>query len=65
MLSSNDASDGLIKHLRGRNPPNFAISDSWVFKKFILDVESFAKVLQIFKTCSLVNNILCEKLVFH
>ena len=41
---------------------NFTISDSWFLKKFILVVETFAKVLRIFETCILVRNNLCRKL---
>ena len=45
------------------NPPNCTILDSWDFEKNLLVVKPFLKALQIFQTCVLVNNNLCEKLV--
>ena len=39
-----------------RNPPNCIILDNWVFENVILSYEPFAKALQIFETCVLVNN---------
>ena len=39
------------------------IWDKWVFENFILADEPFAKALQLFKTCSSVNDNLCGKLV--
>ena len=45
------------------NPPNCTILDSLVFDDFILDDGLFAKVLRSLKTCLLVNNNLCRKLV--
>ena len=46
-----------------RNFPNRAILDSWVFDNFILIFEPFAKALQIFEICVLVNNNLCRNSV--
>ena len=34
-----------------RNPPKCTILDNWVFEDFVLADETFAKDLQIFKTC--------------
>ena len=39
------------------------ILDNWDFENFILAYEPFSKALLIFKTCVLVNNSLCGKLV--
>ena len=46
-----------------RNPVGCTILSSWVFDKFILLDELFAKYLRSFETCVLVNNNLCEELV--
>ena len=46
-----------------RNPIGCTILSSWVFDKFILLDELFAKYLRSFETCVLVNNNLCEELV--
>ena len=46
-----------------RNPVGCTILSSWVFDKFILLDELFAKYLRSFETCVLVNNNLYEKLV--
>ena len=41
-----------------RNPPDYIISDSWVFHNFISDDELFAKALWSLETClSVINNI--------
>ena len=41
-----------------RNPPDYIISDSWVFHNFISDDELFAKALGSLETClSVINNI--------
>ena len=45
------------------NPPCFIIIDNWVFKKFLLTDEPFAKPLQSQETCVLVNNNLQVRLV--
>ena len=45
-----------------RNPPDCPILYNWVFDKFILAEELFAKSLWSFKNCVLVNNKLCGKL---
>ena len=39
-----------------RNPPYYPILYHWAFDNFILDVDLFAKALQCFKTCVLINN---------
>ena len=44
-------------------PPDSIILDNWVFENFLLADKPFAKVLQIFETCVLVNNNLCGKLI--
>ena len=46
-----------------KNPPNFPILCNWVFDNFILSDEPFAKALQSFETCILVNKNSCEKLL--
>ena len=46
-----------------RNPLKCIILDDWVFENVILANKTFAKALQIFETCVLVNNNLCGKLV--
>ena len=46
-----------------RNPPNYTILDNWVSENFVLADKPFAKALQIFGTCVLVNSNLCRKLV--
>ena len=46
-----------------QNPTNCTILDNQVFENFILADEPFAKPLQIFETCVLVNKISCGKLV--
>ena len=46
-----------------RNPSECVILDSWVFARLILAVKLFAKDLERFATCLLVNNNLCGKLV--
>ena len=46
-----------------RNPPDCIILDNWVFDRLISINELFAKALQRFATCLLVNNNLCEKWV--
>ena len=43
-----------IKKLK--NSPTRTILDNWVFEKFPLADEPFAKALLIFETCVLVNN---------
>ena len=43
-----------IKKLK--NSPTRTILDNWVFEKFTLADEPFAKALLIFETCVLVNN---------
>ena len=43
--------------------PNCTVLDNWVFENFMLADERFAKDLDGLKTCVLVNNDLCEKLV--
>ena len=45
-----------------RNPLKCIILDDWVFENVILANKTFAKALQIFETCVLVNNF-CGKLV--
>ena len=45
-----------------KNSPDYPILCSWVFYYFILADESFAKALQSFEHCALVNNNLCGKL---
>ena len=45
------------------NPPHCIILENWVFEKFILADEQFAKALRIVQTCVGVNNNLCGKLV--
>ena len=45
-----------------RNPPDGSILCNWVFDNFILADEPFAKALQSFETCVLVNNNLFRKL---
>ena len=47
----------------GIYPCNCTILDNWVFEKFILTDELFAKDLQIFETFVSVNNNLWGKLV--
>ena len=54
---SNDPK-GLTKHY-----PDYPILSKWVFDNFILADELFTKALRKFKTCALVNNNLCGKLV--
>ena len=39
-----------------KNPPDCIILDHWVFDNLILADELFAKALQRFETCVLVNN---------
>ena len=46
-----------------RNPPNYTILDNWVSENVISADKPFAKALQIFGTCVLVNSNLCGKLV--
>ena len=46
-----------------RNPPDYIILDNWVFDNLISVDELFAKTLQRFATCLLVNNNLWAKLV--
>ena len=46
-----------------KGPPDCPNLCSWVFEKFILADKPFANVLRIFKTCVLVKNSLCGKLV--
>ena len=46
-----------------KNAPDCPISDDRVFDNFVLADEPFAKVSQSLKTCVLVNNNLCGKLV--
>ena len=43
-----------------KNPPDCYILRDWVFDDFILADESFAKALQSFEACALVNNIYSE-----
>ena len=43
-----------------RSLPNCIMLDSWVFENFILADEPFAKPLEFFETCVLVNNNLWE-----
>ena len=45
------------------NLPNCTILNNWVFQNFTLADEPFAKALQSFKICVLVNNNLLEKLL--
>ena len=45
------------------NPANCTSLNNWVFENFILANKPFAKALQIFETCILVNNDLRGKLV--
>ena len=44
-----------------KNPPDCPILWNWVFESVILPEELFAKTLQSFETCLLINN-LCRKL---
>ena len=53
---------GAIAYSKPINPPD-CILDNWVSENFIITDEPFAKSLQIFETCILVNNNLCGKLV--
>ena len=46
-----------------KNLPNCTIWDSWIFEKFILADEPFARALRVFETCVLINTNLSEKLV--
>ena len=41
----------LAQMIKGRNPPNCIILDSWVCESFKLAVEPFAKALRILETC--------------
>ena len=45
-----------------KNPPDCPILCNWVLDSFIIAAEPFAKALQSFETCILVNNDLCGKL---
>ena len=45
-----------------KNSPGCTILYNWVFDNFILAEELFAKALQSFETCVLVNKSLCENL---
>ena len=49
-----------LKSLPKNPPPNCYILRDWVFDDFILADESFAKALQSFEACALVNNIYSE-----
>ena len=46
-----------------KNSSGYPILYNWVFDNFILAEEPFAKVLQSFRTCILLNSSLCGKLV--
>ena len=46
-----------------KNFPDCPMLCNWVFDNFIIADELFAKVLRSLKTCILVNNNLCGKLV--
>ena len=46
-----------------RNPLNYTILDSYVFKSFILADEPFVKALRVLATCALIKNNLCGTLV--
>ena len=48
-----------------KNPHNFNILDSSVFKKSMSTTDPFVKFSQIFKTCVLMNNNSFGKLVHH
>ena len=48
-----------------KNPHNFNILDSSVFKKSMSTTDPFAKFSRIFKTCVLMNNNSFGKLVHH
>ena len=45
------------------NSPSGALLDIWIFGNVILADEAFAKALKTLKTCVLVTNNLCGKLV--
>ena len=46
-----------------KNPPDCPILCNWVFDSFVLAKELFGKALGSLKTCVLVNNNLCRKLL--
>ena len=48
-----------------KNPLDCPILCNSVFDNFILDDERFAKALQDFETCVVVNNNLCRRLKQH
>ena len=60
-IKGNPVFNNSPKHLP-RNPPDYPILCNWVFYNFILADEPFAKALQSFETCVLVNNNLSRKL---
>ena len=45
-----------------KNPPDSTILFNWVSESFMLTEKLFAKALESFETCVLVNNNLCGKL---
>ena len=45
-----------------KNSPDYPILCNWVFDKFVLADEPFAKAAGSFVTCILINSNLCEKL---
>ena len=54
---------GKPKAKKDKNFPDCTILDSWAFENFALADKPFAKPVLSLKTCVLVNNNLCRKLV--
>ena len=63
IFASSNAIKAVILNV-GKNPPDCAILDSWVFENFILVDEPFSKVRRSLETCVLVNDNLYRKSVW-